>query len=177
MTLVCNLFAGPGAGKSTTAALVFAELKKQGFEVELAHEYAKDLTWEERHKTIRFQPYVTAKQMWRVHRLLGQVDVVITDSPILFATIYQGEGYTQAFEDYVVDAFRSWNNINFFLERSVDKKYSAKGRRQTEQEAIKLDKIVFDMLCRFNVPAQGVAGPPESCKPIVNQILERLYVC
>jgi len=45
--LIVDFFAGPGAGKSTTAADVFAKLKWRGVNAELIGEYAKDLTWSE----------------------------------------------------------------------------------------------------------------------------------
>ena len=47
MAIVINLFAGPGVGKSTTAARVFAELKLKGVNCEMALEFAKDKVWEE----------------------------------------------------------------------------------------------------------------------------------
>ena len=40
--LVVNLFAGPGTGKSTVAAQIFAHLKWQGFSCELVTEFAKE---------------------------------------------------------------------------------------------------------------------------------------
>jgi len=40
-TKVINLFAGPGAGKSTTAAGLFAEMKRANVDVELVTEYVK----------------------------------------------------------------------------------------------------------------------------------------
>ncbi len=46
-TLVINMFAGPGAGKSTLAAGTFFRLKCLGVNAEIAPEYAKDLVWEE----------------------------------------------------------------------------------------------------------------------------------
>lgn len=174
MTLVVNLFAGPGAGKSTTAARVFADLKGKEVEVELAHEYAKDLTWEERHKAIKFQPYVAANQIWRVHRLLGQVDVVITDSPILFSAIYKGEGYTPAFERYLFDTFHHWDTLNFRLIRSISRKYSPKGRRQSFRESIELDDEIKHLLDRHHIKYVSTTGPPAPHEPIVRRILEEL---
>lgn len=63
MTMYVNLFGGPGAGKSTTAASLFAEMKKLGKNVELVTEVAKDFVWEERQKTLEIQPYITVKQL------------------------------------------------------------------------------------------------------------------
>jgi hypothetical protein len=41
MTVVVNLFGGPGTGKSTTASGVFYHLKRDNRNVELVQEYAK----------------------------------------------------------------------------------------------------------------------------------------
>ena len=46
-TLVVNLFAGPGAGKSTGAAYIFSMLKMAGIDTEYVNEYAKDKVWED----------------------------------------------------------------------------------------------------------------------------------
>jgi hypothetical protein len=40
-TILVNLYAGPGTGKSTMAANVFSELKWMGVNCELALEFAK----------------------------------------------------------------------------------------------------------------------------------------
>lgn len=173
-TLVVNLFAGPGAGKSTTAARVFADLKMQGYEVEIAHEYAKDLTWEERHRTIRYQPYVAVKQMYRVHRLLGQVEIVITDSPILLSLVYKGEGYSKSFEDFLIETYRSWTTLSVLLLRHADKQYSHRGRRQGEQEAKELDSEIGAVLSYLGIDPLVAEGPPASHEPIVEAIKHSL---
>lgn len=49
-TLVVNLFAGPGAGKTTCAWEIAAELKKLGVHTEYVPEYAKELVWDEDYK-------------------------------------------------------------------------------------------------------------------------------
>lgn len=81
MTTFINLFGGPGTGKSTAAASLFAEMKKKGMDVELVTEVAKDFVWEERQKTLEIQPYITVKQYRNLFRLKGKVDYVITDAP------------------------------------------------------------------------------------------------
>ena len=47
-TLVVNLFGGPGTGKSTMMAGIFAKLKSLGYE---CLEFAKELVWENRLET------------------------------------------------------------------------------------------------------------------------------
>jgi ABC-type glutathione transport system ATPase component len=54
-TIMVNIYGGPGCGKSTTAAGVFTLLKIHKIDCELVTEFAKDLTWENRHKTLENQ--------------------------------------------------------------------------------------------------------------------------
>jgi hypothetical protein len=174
MTLVVNLFAGPGVGKSTAAAGVFYHLKQMGHNIEMAPEFAKDLTWEKRSKTILFQPYVAAKQIWRITRLLGQVEAIITDSPILLSAVYKGEGYTDAFESYLHDTFQRWDTENFFLTRNPLRTYNTKGRRQTEEEARKVDMQIAMMLDRFSVPGEHLTMSEATVSRIVDKVDLRL---
>ena len=52
LPIVCNFFSGPGAGKSTLAAAVFAKLKMLGVNCELVTEFAKDKTWEKNYTAL-----------------------------------------------------------------------------------------------------------------------------
>ena len=45
-TIVVNLLAGPGAGKTTCAWEIASELKKRNLETEYVPEYAKEFVWE-----------------------------------------------------------------------------------------------------------------------------------
>ena len=57
-TLVINLFGGPGCGKSTTMARIFADLKIQGYNAEMVSEFAKDLVYEQRQETMKDELYL-----------------------------------------------------------------------------------------------------------------------
>lgn len=147
MTLVVNLYGGPGTGKSTEAARLFAQLKDRNINCELAHEYAKEEVW--CGNPLNFQPRIISEQLWRVHRLLGKVEVVITDSPILLGLIYgDGVGYARRpFEDFIVDTHAEWNTCNIFLGRDSDyHQYNPHGRTQTETEAKVVDREIMHML-------------------------------
>lgn len=143
-TLVVNLYGGPGTGKSTTAAGTFSFLKQDGINSELVMEFAKDKVWEESYKTLDNQIYVFGKQFHRIYRLLGKVDVVITDSPILLSLYYGKDNTPQSFKDLVIDTFKELNTFDVFLNRK--KKYNPKGRLQTEEKARDIDVELKNLL-------------------------------
>jgi hypothetical protein len=138
--IIVNFFAGPGAGKSTAAAETFALLKQAGVKVELVTEFAKDLTWD-RSVGLGWQPYVFGEQSWRVERLRGQADVVVTDSPVLLQLVY-GEALPEAFYDLVRWQHFKDRSVNIRLIRT--KPYAQYGRAQTE--ARELDWHIHTML-------------------------------
>jgi hypothetical protein len=71
---VINLFAGPGAGKSTTMAAIFSSMKRKRLNVEMCPEWVKGASWEDRKQTFTDQGYILGKQNYLLHRLRGQVD-------------------------------------------------------------------------------------------------------
>jgi nicotinamide riboside kinase len=164
---VINIFGGPGAGKSTTAAGVFHAMKKQRLEVELVTEYAKDMTWEGRKNILNDQLYVLAKQNRRLHRLRGQVDYIISDSPLILGLIYAQPDYFDAFSPFLMEVFNSYDNINIMLSRDFE--YNPNGRNQTADEASQIDADLEGLLQRNNVPYYMVTNNPEVDR--VEQIL------
>ncbi len=172
MTLLINLFAGPGSGKSTTAAGVFSLLKMHDVNCELVTEFAKDLTWEGRHKALGNQYYVWGKQHHRLWRIKDQVDVIITDSPIILGLIY-GKDKPKCFRDTVLDSFNEFNNMNYFLKRL--KVYNPKGRNQTEDEAKSLDADVIEVLVSNNIEYISVPGNHSGITQITEEALEKLH--
>jgi hypothetical protein len=141
MTLVVNLYGGPGTGKSTTAAALFAELKQDGYNAELVTEYAKDRVWDNHIDCLNDQLYVLGKQYHRFHRLIGKVDVIVTDAPILLSAYYnrlrKDHDKFPSFEPLVKEVYRSMNNFDVFLRRV--KAYNPAGRLQSEDGAKQID--------------------------------------
>lgn len=141
--IVVNLYAGPGSGKSTTCAGVFSKLKLAGVNCEMALEYAKDKVWEKSFNVLENQIYVFGKQLHKLWRLKDQVDVVITDSPLLMSLLYYS-GDCDSFRRLVVDQYNSFDNVNYFIKR--DGTYNPKGRMQTKEESEELDRKLNKIL-------------------------------
>lgn len=167
-TLVVNLFAGPGTGKSTTCAGVFFDLKNLQINCEIAPEFAKDLVWEKRNYTFEDQIYLFAKQYHRIFRLLGQVDVVITDCPILLSPVYDKER-RPTFEKLVLEEHEKMWTYNVFLKRK--KKYNPIGRIHNEAQARDIDRQILDVLDRTNQCYEVFEASKEGKNDIVKKIL------
>lgn len=170
MAIVVNLFAGPGVGKSTTAARIFAELKMHGVNCEMALEFAKDKVWEESFKTMDDQIYIFGKQFHKIWRLKDKVDVIICDSPLPISIVYDKEN-SEAFHTLIMEQFNKFDNYNILLKRSGE--YQKEGRVQTEEEAKEVDEIVKKVLKDYNIvhrvmPIDGAA------MKITEKILEEL---
>ena len=143
---IVNLYAGPGTGKSTTAAALFAELKYRGVNCEYITEYAKDATWERRGpKVFMAQEYLFGKQHFKIMRVADEVDYLVTDSPILLGLVYTPKDfYLPSLKHVLREAYNRYQNLDIFLMRS--KAYNPSGRSQTEDEAKVKDEELKEML-------------------------------
>lgn len=161
MSVIVNLFGGPGTGKSTMAAWIFSELKSKNIECELVREYVKDWAWESRKISPLNQLHFLGEQSYRESLLYDKVDAVVTDSPIILAPFYQthytGENYTlSAALGFMKQAKKKYNidYLNIFLNR--DKPYSPNGRYETEKEAKNIDKKLKQYLKDINMPYKAI---------------------
>lgn len=167
MCIVINLAAGPGAGKSTSAASIFANLKIKGKRAELVTEFAKDLTYEDRKATLKNQIYVFAKQYKRMELLRSQVDYIITDSPLFLSAMYSPENYFPSFNKLIIEVFNSFKNKTYFLSRK--KVYQPYGRNQTLSEAQEIDERTLKYMQSNNIDFTTVTGDESGIKQICDQ--------
>jgi hypothetical protein len=169
MSLVVNFFGGPGTGKSTTAAHVFAELKWLGINAELVTEFAKDKVWEGSLDVLGDQYYLFGKQFHRLWRVYEKVDVVLTDSPLLLY-LYYGRDKGSEFKSLVLKSYYEFINMNVFLHR--EKKYIQAGRVQTEEEARVIDTELKLILETNHIPYHSYFGVRSSVEKITECILD-----
>lgn len=146
MAIIANEFAGPGTGKSTNAALLYAFLKMEGVNCELVREYVKDWAWEGRIVGAYDQFYFLGKQIRKESMLLKKVDVIITDSPVAMSSFYSAKfapvliaaGVDLAVRAYLDQLEADGHQVlNLWLNRT--KAYNPAGRYQSEEEARQID--------------------------------------
>lgn len=173
--IVVNLFGGPGCGKSTGAAYIFAMLKMHGVNCELVTEFAKDKTWEHNTEALSNQAYVFGKQCYRMSRCAEQVDVIVTDSPLLLSVIYNHDLVLgDSFNQTALNVFNSYNNLNYMLHRT--KQYNPIGRNQTEEESNNIGVEIENMLVANSIDFQKKPGDMNSYGGIVLDTLSALAI-
>lgn len=166
-TTVVNLFAGPGAGKTTGALEISAELKKRGVNLEYVQEYAKELVYAEKYDLLKDQEHVTDTQYERLNTLRGKVDVIVTDSPVLLGMIYGKGRITPEYEQKLRDYHNSFNNFNLFIERGTG--YQQEGRLESRAEAEEKDREIKSLLDKEKV-YYGVYNH-DTLKKVVDDVL------
>lgn len=149
-TLVVNLFGGPGAGKSTLAHRLCADLAMRGRLVEYSPEYAKELIWEGQRNmlngSVASQAVIASEQINRLNRLSGKVEIVVTDSPVLLEVTYadvDDRSYA-SFIETLMAHHRSHRRFNVLVNRGSS--YDVRGRKHTFEESLALDGAVRALL-------------------------------
>ena len=174
-SIVINMMGGPGAGKSTMASLLFAKMKMAGISCEYVTEYAKDMVWENRYNILNDQLYILTKQYRKLKRINGEVDVIITDSPIINSIYYNSkikDNMDKISDKIIVELVGElcdkFNNYYYLIERNHS--YEHNGRYQTEEESNIVSSEIKSILDNFNIKYEKMI----SCEESVNKILEEI---
>jgi tRNA uridine 5-carbamoylmethylation protein Kti12 len=166
-TQIIALLAGPGAGKSTLAYHLMSAYKERGASVEYVDEYAKFLTWRERLECLKCQPHVLGEQFYRLQGLVGKVDFIVTDSPILLSACYAKE-WPKSLRQLAVDLHKMLPCVNYFVKRT--KKYIGEGRNQSEKEARAIDEEVIGLLIRNKIPYDEIFSTKVAATQIIKEV-------
>lgn len=148
-----NLYGAAGAGKSTLAARLFADLKVHGFNVALVDEWIKKWAIQGKFPKSHQQAFVFGNQQNEEDEILPHLEGIVSDSPLLsnaaysLAYGYKGAqhliGLANCFEE-------DFPGLHIWVERRHD--YQTEGRYQTEEQADEIGKII-QRLMRENIPA------------------------
>jgi hypothetical protein len=170
-TTIINVYGGPGAGKSTSAAYLYYLLKVQQQNVELVREYVKDWAWEGRKFGAYDEIYFLGKQVRHESMLFGKVDYIVTDAPV-YMTAYYASIYcsptlangvmaeAKAFYQQVVED--GHQHLHIMLNRI--RPYDPAGRYQNESQAHAVDDGVGKMLHNRGITLINADPSEESLK-------------
>ncbi len=167
-TLCLNFYSGPGAGKSTIAAAVFAELKKHHVNCELINEFAKRKIWEGNMECLNNQLYITAKQQYLMWTVSKHVDLIVTDSPLLLGCVY---GDDPLLDQIIFREYMKYTNIDIFLNRNPEAKYQSNGRMQNLDEAMMKDVQIKNILGMANPNFTDITVNDHTVKLVVDIML------
>lgn len=170
-----SFFGGPGSGKSTTSARIFAELKDRQASVELVSEYVKAWAYQNRVPNGFDQVYLFAKQQQYEYRMLSNgVKNIITDSPAFLSVYYANKYMSQSLGLAIRELCRLYDNecpvYNIFLERK-DKPYDPKGRFQTQEQAAQMDGEIWEELIRSYPTDKCIKIPYQNRDEILQTVL------
>lgn len=172
--IVINLAAGPGCGKSILASDIFSALKRQFIECELSSEYIKRKIREDARKVVQNQIYIFAKQQFQLFGMKDNVQVIITDSPIFFSSVYD-ETKCKDLKQLIMKEYNGYKNLTYFLERSETVPYEQEGRYQDLEGAKKVDKKVKKFMEKNDIKYKTLKGiGSDSLEVIVKDTLKEL---
>jgi len=180
MSILINLFGGPGIGKSSISAGITYKLKKKHISCNNPYEFLKTLAWDKNYPAIQDQLYVFANQHRGIAQSYGKVDYIVIDSPIMFSTIYHSyytkgypaEYYGESFHKMVVDLHNNYDNLNILLKRSNTEINEAE-RFQDLKQSIEIDELCKAKLEEHNLPYHEVEVGSKTVKQILKLLKQR----
>lgn len=142
-TTVINLIGGPGCGKSTAAAWLYADMKCNKRNVEMVREVAKKYAIAG-HKIGPFEQLsILGEQIKEESALFGKVEYIVTDSPALLGGFYCEYNHHQRFMSDMVEQYYKYARQqgvkfwNYWIIR--DGEYDVSGRFESEAQAKEID--------------------------------------
>ncbi len=148
-TTVINMLGGPGSGKSTNAAELYAKMKRESMHVELVREVAKEWVWQGHYIGPFEQMSILGKQIQRESSLFGKVEYIVTDSPALLGAFYcqkAGQGFMtdMVYHYYKYSEVHGVRFLNYMVPRK--EKYDPKGRFESEEQSKEIDTQLQDYM-------------------------------
>lgn len=172
-TVIVNLYGAPGAGKSTGSAYIFGQLKMNNISVELVREFVKDKIYEKSEGVFNDQVYILGKQHFRQTNVKGNVDVIITDCPLIVQAYYTDKykfPYADELRQLVLKLYSLENNINYFVNR--DKPYNPDGRFQTEADSDSISSNLKEYLDNLGIEYKEINGNITDYDSVVEDIIK-----
>ena len=172
-----NLYGGPGAGKSTTAAWLFSELKRRNISIEHVSEYVKGWAYQKRKINKYDQLYLFGKQHQMEYKFLSNgVKNIVTDSPCLLSAIYAEVNGCRELSIHLGEICKIYEadfpSLNIFMDRG-NKPYDSTGRWQTKEESIELDRKIKEFVTEYTNGAL-ITVPYHDERAVLDLVLDKV---
>lgn len=172
--IVVNLIGGPGVGKSILTSEIFAELKRRFVSAEISPEYIKKKLRERSLKAVQSQIYIFGKQQYQLFTMKDEVDVIVTDSPFIFCSIYD-QTKNKELKNLIIEEYNKYNNMNYLILRDDTVPYEQEGRYQDSEGAKEVDNTIKDFLADNNIKYTAVKGIGSKTKEkIITDIMKKI---
>lgn len=168
-----NFYGGPGVGKTTLAALIFAELRKTNVSCSLIPEWIKTWAYQGRPITGFDQLFSFSNQLFMEEEAIRSTGIIITDSPLFLQCMYSDKharivsqhiwNIAYSFESY-------YPSVNFLVKRSG--RYEQHGRYEDEEQAIQMDNYIIQQLEVRQIPIMIVDRSATDL--IIDKIMEKI---
>jgi nicotinamide riboside kinase len=141
---------------------------------EISPEYIKKKLREKSLKATQSQVYIFGKQQYQLFTMKDEVDVIVTDSPFIFCSIYD-DSNCEELKSLILKEFNKYENMTYYIERDDTVEYEQEGRYQDEEGAKEVDTTVKDFLNENNISYNIVKGISWEVRDrIVGDIKEKL---
>lgn len=153
---IIEFLGGPGSGKTTMAAQLFAHWKSKSVVCEFVREYAQELIFKGKRHILERQNQlkISAGQYTKYTDLQGMgYTLLISDTSLRLCTIYAPEKLKESIRDIVEVVESEFQIIRVFVQRR--KNYQTKGRLQPEAEARELDDTIREACGPFDLVVPG----------------------
>lgn len=169
---VINFFGAPGVGKTTMAMSLTAMLKQTQVDAEVSLEFVKEYIHSGSEHLLAYQNYIFAQQERQLRILLDskEAEFAVTDAPLLHSVFYAPEKYPVFFKDLVFEIFKTYDNVNFLINRKHP--YSYNGRIHNEQKSDLIAKKLPAFLINHNVPFIEIDSTDDVRTKVFNYIME-----
>jgi len=173
MTTIINFISGPGVGKSVMTSDLFVKMKCSEYNCEIVPEYAKSLVWTNQQELLNDQYNISYNQYLLFRSINNNVDYIITDGSLIHGLAYNilnkhNVSDQKRTHNSILKWFHEFDNINIFLTRNKNIKHETIGRNESEDEAIRVDKILEFVLLDNNIEHFKIDADVDNTLKIIN---------
>lgn len=168
-TIVVNLIAPPNSAKRQTGEKLCEELLKQGVTCSLVSQSGKGHETA-RYSSVKDEIYIFSKQFHKMFRLHGNIEVVVTDRPLVLSLYYNykyGKGYYNRLNDLILEQDKNFYNMNFYL----DNRFPTHDYDIDIEELMDMDGELKNLLKEFNISYMVVSDSQKRVKEMSELII------